>query len=178
MGAQHVVAKNLARPILEQIADGDEIAFALGHLATLELQEAVMHPKARHDRSGERASALSQFILVMRKYQIDAAAMNVERLPQKLPAHGGALDVPPWPPPAPWAVPAWKLRRRGLPQDEIHRIFLVRRNFDPRAGNHLVERAPGEPSIILHLGHIEKYMTLGDISAAIRQEPLHDRDHF
>ena len=36
---------------------------------------------------------------------------------------------------------------RGLPKDEVHGIALVRSDIDPRAREHLVERAIGERAI-------------------------------
>ena len=38
--------------------------------------------------------ALREFVLVVRKHQVDAAAMDVELLAEMLPRHRGAFDVP------------------------------------------------------------------------------------
>src|SRR5712671_4219790 len=94
MGSQHVEAKHLAWPILQKIADGEEIAQALGHLLALDLKEAIVHPNARQRMTMMGALALRDFVLVMGKDEVDAAAMNVEGLAEQSLAHRRAFDVP------------------------------------------------------------------------------------
>ncbi len=53
-----------------------------------------MHPHLRHHIGAEGATRLGDFVLMMREDEIDAAAMDVERLAQMPPGHGGALDMP------------------------------------------------------------------------------------
>ena len=53
-----------------------------------------MHPDIRHAVGVEGAAGLREFVLVMRKHQIDAAAMDVELLAEMLPRHRRAFDVP------------------------------------------------------------------------------------
>ena len=87
MRLQHAQAQHLSRPIGQQIADREEVAERLRHLLALELQEAVVHPDIRHAVRMKGAAGLREFILMMRKHQIDAAAMNVEFLAEMLPGH-------------------------------------------------------------------------------------------
>src|ERR1700687_5189814 len=98
VGTEHIKAKCLARPriampVFQQLPDGDKIAFGLRHLVAFDLQEAVVHPDVRHASFVKGAAALRQFVLVMRKHQIDAAAMNVELLAEMFPRHRRAFDV-------------------------------------------------------------------------------------
>src|SRR5947207_10354173 len=119
---EHVEAEHLARPILEEVMDGHEVPEALRHLLSFDLEEAVVHPDVRHHFVAEGRAGLGKLVLVMRKYEIDAAAMDVEDLAQKLPGHCRAFDMPAWPAPAPRALPARRLGIRRLPQHEVHRV--------------------------------------------------------
>ena len=42
----------------------------------------------------EGAARLGDLVLMVGKYEIDAAAVNVERLAEMLPRHRGAFDMP------------------------------------------------------------------------------------
>src|ERR1700733_5436561 len=100
----------------------------------------------------------------MGKHKVDSAAVNVEsiaawvvaeeataeRLEQRRHRHRRALDMPAGPArrsDAGWARPARLVGLRWLPQDEVHRIALVRSDIDARAGQHLVERTVRERPI-------------------------------
>src|SRR6266581_4882849 len=131
-------------PTLTQFPNSDEVALRFRHLLALDLEEAVVHPGARHDRRVEGAARLRDFVLVVRKHEIDAAAVDVEGFAEMFPRHGRALEVP--------AGPAWRgdtggrrprrfARLRRLPQHEVHRVALIRRDVDPGAGDQFVERA-------------------------------------
>src|SRR5215470_1509911 len=82
---QHCEAHHLPRPISQQLVDRDEVAEALAHLLAFDLQEAIVHPEIRHHRGMERAARLRDLVLVMRKYKVDAAAMDIECLTEMLP---------------------------------------------------------------------------------------------
>src|ERR1700712_2946361 len=69
MRLQHVETQHLARPIVEQLPDGDEVADALRHLVALDLEEAVVHPDVCHPAFAEGAAGLRQLILVMREHR-------------------------------------------------------------------------------------------------------------
>ena len=73
---------------------GDEVAEALRHLLSFDLEEAVMHPHLRHDRRAVGAARLGDLVLVMREDEVDAAAMNVEGLAEMGFRHRRALDMP------------------------------------------------------------------------------------
>ena len=140
-----------------------------------------MHPEVRHHLGVERAARLRDLVLVVRKHQIDAAAVDVEGLAEMLPRHRRAFDVP-----ARTARRSDVARRRPrrlaavrrLPQHEIHRVALVGRDIDARAGDHLVERPLRQLAVVLHRRHAEQHMLLGDIGVARRDQPLDQRLHL
>src|SRR5689334_22633738 len=94
MGLQQREADRFAWPLLAQVVDGDEVAERFRHLLAFHLEEPVVHPGARHEWRMEGAARLRNLVLVMRKNEIDAAAVDVEGLAQMFPRHGRALDVP------------------------------------------------------------------------------------
>ena len=96
MRRKHLKTDNRTRPLplAEQFSNSDEVAQRLRHLLAFHLQESVVHPNIRHQRRVEGAARLRNLVLMVRKHEIDAAAVNVESLAQVLPAHRRALDVP------------------------------------------------------------------------------------
>src|SRR5579885_1610858 len=76
-----------------QVARSVEVAEALRHLLPFYQQKAHVHPVVR-ERLARRSFRLRDFVLVMRKDQVLAAEMDVERIAQILHRHGRALDVP------------------------------------------------------------------------------------
>ncbi len=75
-----------------------------------------------------RGLGLRDLVLVMRKDEIDPAAMHVERLAEESHRHRRTLEVPARPPTPPGRIPRGPrrlvLRLRGLPQREILRVLL------------------------------------------------------
>jgi hypothetical protein len=57
------------------------------------------------------AAALGDLVLVMREDEVEAAAVDVDRLSEVALDHGRAFDVPAGAAPAPWAIPADHVRR-------------------------------------------------------------------
>ena len=181
MRLQHGEANHLARPVFQQLVDSHEIAEALRHLLAFDLQESVVHPVIRHHARLKGAARLRDFVLVMRKNEIDAAAVNVEGLAEMLPGHGRALDVPARPArrlDAGRRRPAWLVRLRRLPQHEVLRIFLVRRDLDAAACDHLVKRPFRELAVIRHRGHVEQHVVFRHIGVATFYEALDQHFHW
>ena len=155
MRLQHAQTQHLARPIGQHLTDREEVAERLRHLLALELQEAVVHPDICHAVGVKGAAGLREFVLMVRKHQVDTATMNVELLAEVLPGHCRAFDVP--------AGTAFRLdagRRRPrrlawlrrLPQHEVGVVALVWGDIDAGAGDHLVERAFRQGAIARHHG--------------------------
>ena len=53
-----------------------------------------MHPDLRHDGRAVGAARLRDLVLMMRKDEVDAAAMDVEGLAEMRRRHGRAFDMP------------------------------------------------------------------------------------
>src|ERR1051326_2101047 len=83
-----------------------------------------MHPKQRKHLARELLG-LSDFVFVVRKDQVLAAKMDVERLPEILHRHGGALNVPPWAAGANFGVPKRLAGFGRFPECEVAGIVLV-----------------------------------------------------
>src|SRR6266446_7975707 len=102
----HVEAQHLARPIVQKLADGEEIAERFGHLLAFDLEEAVVHPDLSERMIEMRSLRLRDFVLVMGEDEIDAAAVDVEGFAQQGFAHRRAFDVPAGPSTAPRRIPS------------------------------------------------------------------------
>src|SRR5690242_7189588 len=96
MRHQHRESDHFARPILQQLANGDEIAERLRHLLAFDLKKAVVHPVICHDWRMEGAARLRDLVFMMRKHEIDAAAVNVECFAEVFPRHRRTFDMPAW----------------------------------------------------------------------------------
>ncbi len=84
------------------------------------------------------ADRLRDFVLMMGKDQVLPAAMDVEGLSQMFFAHRRAFEMPARAPEAPRAVPTRLIFGGGLPQHEIGRVLLIRRDLYPGAGDQLI----------------------------------------
>src|SRR6185369_14030157 len=94
------------------------------HLLTFDQQELRVNPKT-NEWFSSRAFGLRDLIFVMRKDQIDTAAVNVERLAEVLHRHRRAFEVPTRTALAKRRLPARLLLLfRLLPQNEVSRVIL------------------------------------------------------
>jgi hypothetical protein len=103
--------------------------------------------------------------------------VDVDRLAQMPLDHRRAFDVPAGTAAAPGRVPADGARRRGLPQDEVGRVLLVRGNFHAGAGDHRVAVAAAERAVIGIAGHVEKDVAFRLIGVAGLDQARGHRDH-
>ncbi len=67
----------------QQVAQGKEVALALGHLLAFHQQEAHVHPEAGEGLAGERFR-LRDFVFMVGKCQVFAAGVQVKALAQIL----------------------------------------------------------------------------------------------
>src|SRR5260221_6472739 len=145
MAAEQRQADRLARPFGQELVYGNEIAERLRHLlACRRGEEAVMQPVAGERRAAMRTDALGDLVLMVRKDEVEPAAMDVEGLAEMRLGHRRAFDVPagpaaPTPLALPGAVPPRQRRRRRLPQDEVASVALIGCDLDARALALLVE---------------------------------------
>ena len=91
-----------------------------------------VHPEARKGLAGG-SLRLGDLIFVVRKNQVDAPSMNIDRrIAKQTERHGRALDVPPRSSRAHTEIPCGLVRRRRFPQHEVPRIvFGVLIAIDP-----------------------------------------------
>src|SRR5262245_66293175 len=103
----------------EKVAREAHVAERLRHFLAVELDEPVVQPIAREGLAAVAAGALRELVLVVRKQQVDAAAVNIDRFPEVRGRHRRALDVPTGPAAAPGAIPTDDLGARRLPPHEV-----------------------------------------------------------
>src|SRR5262249_1539091 len=97
--------------------------------------------------------SLRDLVLMMREDQIDAPGVDIERLPQVLDRHHGALNVPAGPAWTEFSIPKRLAVLRRFPKHEIPRIGLfVLIHVDARPGAHAAEVAVGELAVLGELG--------------------------
>src|SRR6185437_3750693 len=65
-------ADRLARILVEQLVQAEEVAERLAHLLAGDVEEAVVHPVLRHEGMTERRAALRYLVLVVRENEVDA----------------------------------------------------------------------------------------------------------
>src|SRR5690606_10079775 len=80
----------------ENISDGEEVPFALGHLLPFDEKKTDVEPAASKVFVPRGAAGLSDLALVMRKDQVLASRMNIDFLAELLHGHRRTLDVPAW----------------------------------------------------------------------------------
>ena len=100
------------------------VADRFRHLLTLDKQVLHVHPDAR-ERTIAGALALRDLILVMRKDEVDATRMEIDRRLAKQPErHCGALDMPAGATGAGPEVPRRLAWTRPFPEHEVARIVF------------------------------------------------------
>src|SRR5467141_1889250 len=77
-----------------------------------------------HESLPSRALALRDFVLVMRKCQVDSTGVNIQCLAEILHGHCGTLDVPSGAAGPKRSFPEVLSRLRRFPQCKIPRAFL------------------------------------------------------
>ena len=155
MRSQKEEAHGLGVILLQDLANGEEVAQTLGHLFVVDPNETVVHPDAGQ-RFAVCALALCNFVLVMRELQVGATAMNIKTLAQGLATHGRALDVPARATLAVGAVPLGVIRLLRLgrfPQHKVQRIILAVIHGNPLAGTQVIQRLARELAVAWKLAH-------------------------
>ena len=91
---------------MNYLAYSDKVTKRFRHFLAIYIDKTIVHPVI-YAAVTTCCTALSDFILMMWKYQVLPATMNVKRIAQVLCTHGTAFDVPSWPTRAPRAIPPW-----------------------------------------------------------------------
>ncbi len=161
--AQHEQAQALAVGGGQHVAQREEVAQRLRHLLVVDVEEAVVHPQPGKGLA-VGALALRDLVVVVRKLQVQAAAVDVEALAEQCAAHRRALDVP--------ARAAGAVRARvpdlfglvglgRLPQHEVERVLLALGDGHALAGAQLVERLAREPAVAGKAAHRVEHVATG-----------------
>ena len=145
---QHVAHGHGVASLLNQVAQGKEVAERLGHLLPVHEQEARVHPVLDERAPAGCALGLRDLAIVVRKDVILPAGVDVELLAEVAHGHGRALDVPAWKAAAPRAVPLHDVLRILLPEREVVRAALFRINLDARAGVELFQGIAAQPAVV------------------------------
>jgi hypothetical protein len=97
-----------------------------------------MHPVIDEMLAGSRLR-LRDLVFMVRKFQIEATAVDIEVVAQTVSRHRRAFDVPPRPacPPGRW--PARFISARGLPQGKVGRIAFLLSGFRPLTRAQILE---------------------------------------
>src|SRR5579872_2951811 len=149
MCAKQRQPKSLAPvPPPQKLRRSYDIPEALRHLLRAHVDETIVHPIARKRRAAVGAAALRDLILVVRKDEVESAAMDVDRLAKMIVDHRRTFDMPSGPAPAPGRIPADHPFRAWLPQDEIGRIAFVGSDLDPRARDHRFAIALAKSAVV------------------------------
>ena len=177
-------AHRLGVVLLEHVADGEEVAQRFGHLLVVDIDKAVVHPRLRKRLAGS-AFALGDFVLVVRKLQIGAAAVDVKALAQQRAAHRRALDVPARAARTPCAWPlhlVWLCGFGAFPQDEIQRIVfavVAALHGDALAGVEFIERFARQLAVAGEFAHRKVDVAIaGLISQAFALQRANHRQHL
>ena len=179
MRAQHEHTQDLQIIVLLDLADREEIAQRLGHLAVVDIQERVVQPVVGK-RNAVAALGLGDLILMMREDQVFSACVDVYGVPKIMLCHDGALDVPAGSSVAPRRFPVRLSFLLRLPENKIQRIFLlVLAGYQqaPAAGSQVIQILVGQFSVFFKLSGTEINCSVLLIRIVFRDQIRDHRDH-
>ena len=104
--------------------------------------------------------ALRDFVLMVRKLQVAAAAMNIEGLTQAAGGHHRAFDMPARTTRAPRRFPARLARLDAFPQHEVQRIVLGLIDLDARADTQILDLFARQLAVAHELGNAVVHVTI------------------
>ena len=167
--------------LLEHIADSEEVAKRLAHLLVIHTHKTVMHPKMS-EWLARGAFALGNFVFVVGKLEVGAAAVDVKSLAQSGAAHGRALDVPARSASAKFTRPFGVSRLFGLggfPQHKVQRVFLAIQHCHAFAGAQLVQRLARQLAVASELAHRVIHITIaGAVGQALALQLADQGQHL
>src|SRR5699024_8198314 len=130
------------------LADQHGVADRLAHLLAGKVHHRVVHPVPRECAPGR--ARLRLLVLMMRKPEVEPAAVDVELVAQVLARHRRALQVPTRATEPPWCRPGCGVGLlallESLPQREVARITLAAR-VGVGSGLHVVDALVGQLAI-------------------------------
>ena len=134
--------------------NGEKVAQGFGHLLLVHPHKAVVDPIVgeRLSRDGLR---LGHLVFVVGKDEVLSAAVNVEGFAQVFLAHDRAFDMPARAAFSPGARPGGFPRLGGLPEREVHGVFLALVHRHPGAGLHVLQVSARELAVFRKAVHRE-----------------------
>ena len=162
MGAQDEEADHFGIVFFQHFTNGEKIAERFRHFFIIDADETVVHPVV-HEGAGMRAFRLGNLILMVRKLQILAAAVNVEMLAEQFGTHGRTFDVPARTAIAPGRSPERLALFGVLPEHEIKRVLLCRIDLDTLASAQVVERLAGKLAVAGKLAYRIIHVAVGSL---------------
>ena len=178
MRAQQRQPDHLAGDRLDEIVYQQDIAERLRHLFVIDGQESVVDPVTCKIFAVMGTAALRELVLVVRKDEVLAARMDVDRGAEVLLRHRRALDVPARPPASPRRIPTGQFRGRRFPQDEVVRISLVVGDFYARARDHLAQASLRQRPVVVVTRNVEQHVAIGFVGEALLDQGFDHRDHL
>ena len=136
-----------------------------------------MQPVA-HKRLARGRFALRDFVFVVRKRQVNAARVDIQRFAKIFHGHRGALDVPAGTPRADGRFPEMLAGLGRLPQREIARVFLVVAIvIHARSRLYAGQVDLGELAVVREFRDAEIDRALARVGVGILLQPLDQRHH-
>ncbi|RMS09536.1 hypothetical protein ALP71_05817 [Pseudomonas coronafaciens pv. garcae] len=152
MARHQQVAHHLRVILLQHVANGEEVVQGLGHLLAIDTNHAAVQPGIGVRLAGSRFT-LGDFVFMVRKLEVAAAAMNVKGVTQAAGGHHRAFDMPARTPGAPWRFPARLAGLDAFPEHEVQRIFLGLVHFDTRTDAQVFDLFARQLAVTLKLAN-------------------------
>ena len=175
---QQEVAQCFGQELVQDVADGEEVAQGFGHLFGVDLHEPVVHPEVC-ERLARGRLGLGNLVFVVREGEVLAAAVNVQRQGRELLAHSRAFQVPAGAALAPGRIPRRFAGLGGLPQGEVEGVLFFLARVDARAGLQFVDVAARKLAVAVKGTDLEVDVPgRGGVGMALFDEVLGERDHL
>ncbi len=150
MRAHHKEANGFGVKAFQHIADGEKVAQTFGHFFVVHIDKTVVHPGV-HKGLAIGAFALGNFGFVVRKLQVGAAAVNVQRFTEQFAGHGRALNVPAGATRAKHAGPFGVVGFFGfgaLPQHGVERVLFAFAHRHALTSAQIIERFAAQLPVV------------------------------
>mmetsp|Transcript_20384 Transcript_20384/g.42857 ORF Transcript_20384/g.42857 Transcript_20384/m.42857 type:complete len:304 (+) Transcript_20384:940-1851(+) len=123
------------RIMLQRLPNRDKILERLGHFQPLDVQMSRVCEVIDPLLASETRFRLSQFIVVVRKFEILPSRVNIEIFPQNIPRDDGAFDVPPRTPRSKRRIPRRFPGLASLPQRKVVGVAFLAPGRRSRQGS-------------------------------------------
>src|SRR3989338_4996559 len=157
-----------------------DISDGLGYLFVVYLHVGAVKPKTGKGFSSRRAFRLRYLVVVMYRYVLNSAGMNINLFSQNRARHSRTFNVPPWKTLSPRAVPTEYVSAGGgfvfggeFPQSKIGLIVFVFVGGNPRALTLFFRMYSAQGAV----GRKANGVKIDAIWRQIRESFFHERGH-